>query len=148
VPQWAEISAAAGQAHVRAPDFSPLAAASPVVQIHVAAAAGAVALGGFLMVGRKGRALHRTLGWIWAMTMVVVAVASLFITNLNPGAWSWIHLLSGWTLIAVPFALFAARKHMVSAHRKTMMGLYYGGLFVAGAFTFVPGRMMWDIFFG
>jgi len=40
-----------------------------------------------------------------------------------------------------------ARTHRVRPHRHMMTGLVGGGLFIAGAFTFVPGRLMWRVFF-
>jgi uncharacterized membrane protein len=35
----------------------------------------------------------------------------------------------------------------VQAHRRAMTGMFVGGLIVAGALTFLPGRLMWAIFF-
>jgi uncharacterized membrane protein len=29
-----------------------------------------------------------------------------------------------------------------------MIGVYVGGLLVAGGLTFIPGRLMWRVFFG
>jgi uncharacterized membrane protein len=36
----------------------------------------------------------------------------------------------------------------MAAHRHTMTGLFLFGRIVAGAFTFLPGRLMWRLFFG
>lgn len=33
-------------------------------------------------------------------------------------------------------------------HRRMMTGLFIGGLVIAGALTFLPGRLMWQVFFG
>jgi uncharacterized membrane protein len=33
-------------------------------------------------------------------------------------------------------------------HRFAMVSLYVGGILIAGAFTFVPGRLMYRVFFG
>jgi uncharacterized membrane protein len=41
-----------------------------------------------------------------------------------------------------------ARRHNIRAHRRMMTGNFLFGLIVAGAFTFVPGRLMWRVFFG
>ncbi len=46
-------------------DFAPLLNASPAIQIHVAAAVIAFALGGFVLFRRKGDRLHRIGGKIW-----------------------------------------------------------------------------------
>ncbi|MFT4255182.1 MAG: DUF2306 domain-containing protein [Caulobacter sp.] len=130
------------------PNLSLIAAAPLKIQIHVAAALTALVIGTVLMVGVKGTRLHRTLGWTWVLAMASTAISSLFIREMNHGAMSWIHLLSGWTIVALPMAVYAARRHNVHMHRRFMTGLFVGGLVVAGGFTFLPGRLMWRVFFG
>ena len=132
---------------LHAPDFSLLAQQSMVVKIHLAAALAAFALGVVMFLSRKGAPFHRVAGWTWVLLIATVAGSSLFITGLNGDHWSLIHLLSGWTLIILPFAVWAARKHDVKAHRRRMTGVFLGGMVIAGAFTFFPGRLMWAIFF-
>ena len=139
-------SALMGSFH--APDFSLLAEAPLTIQIHVAAAMTALLIGTVLLLGVKGNTLHRTLGWTWVIAMATTAVSSLFIRQINPGSFSLIHLLSGWTIIALPMAVYAARKHKVQQHRRAMTGMFVGGLIVAGGLTFLPGRLMWRMFFG
>lgn len=131
-----------------APDWGLLARQPWVVQVHIAAAVGALLLGTVQLVGIKGTGIHRLIGWSWVIAMLTVAVSSLFIRQINPGAFSWIHLLSGWTLIALPMAIFAIRKGHVGSHASGMTWTFIGGLIVAGAFTFLPGRLMWEVFFG
>jgi len=118
------------------------------VRIHLAAVMAAFAVGTALMAGRKGRALHRALGWGFAGLMTVGAGASLFIHSLNPRGLSPLHLLSGWTLIILPVALVAARRHRVRVHARIMTSLYLGGLVVAGLFALAPGRLLWRALFG
>jgi uncharacterized membrane protein len=127
---------------------SVLAEIDPAVGVHIVAALGALAIGAALLVGPKGRRLHRVLGWTWVALMATVAISSFLIRGLNGDAFSWIHLLSGWTLVALPMGVAFARRHKVAPHRQTMTGIYVGGLLVAGAFTFIPGRLMWRLFFG
>ena len=79
------------------------------------------------------------IGWSWVVAMVTVAVSSLFIRQINPGSFSLIHLLSGWTLIALPMALFAVRRGWIASHARGMTWTFIGGLIVAGAFTFPAG---------
>jgi uncharacterized membrane protein len=131
-----------------APDWGLLARQPLVIQLHIAAALAALLLGTVQLVGIKGTGLHRLIGWSWVVAMVTVAVSSLFIRQINPGSFSLIHLLSGWTLIAVPMALFAIRRGRVRSHASGMTWTFVGGLIVAGAFTFLPGRLMWEVFFG
>ena len=128
------------------PDMSPILRASPVVQIHIYTALVAIGLGAVMMLSRKGARFHRIAGWVWVALLLVVAGSSLFITGLNGDRWSLIHLLSGWTLIVSPLALLAARRHKVAQHRRAMMGIFYGGVLVAGALAFIPGRILWNVF--
>lgn len=134
----------------RAPDFSLLAAAPIAIQAHVAAALSALLIGTVLLIGVKGTRLHRGLGWAWVAAMATTAVSSFFIHQINPGGpggLSLIHLLSGWTVVGLPMAVYAARRHRVQAHRRAMTSMFVGGLIVAGLLTFLPGRLMWAIFF-
>ena len=131
-----------------APDWGLLARQPWVIQIHIAAAMAALLLGTVQLVGIKGTGIHRLIGWSWVVAMLTVAVSSLFIRQINPDAFSLIHLLSGWTLIALPMALFAIRRGRVASHARGMTWTFIGGLIVAGAFTFIPGRLMWEVFFG
>ena len=131
-----------------APDWALLAAQAPVLKIHIAAATVALVIGVVLLAGVKGNMLHRTLGWTWAVAMATVAISSIFIRNMNDGAFSWIHLFTGWTIIILPMALYAARRHEIANHRGRMLGLFVGALLIAGMFTFFPGRLMWHVFLG
>lgn len=133
---------------LHAPDWGLLAQQAPVLQVHIAAATVALVIGVVLLAGIKGNTLHRTLGWTWAVAMATVAISSIFIRNINPGSFSWIHLFTGWTIIILPMGLYAARTHNIAAHRGRMTGLFVGALLVAGMFTFFPGRLMWQVFLG
>ncbi len=127
----------------------PLFLAQPtVLQVHVIAAVSAVGVGAVILWARKGRAFHRALGWIWASLMAATAGTSLFIVGLNGDYWSPIHLLSGWTLALLPVAVWAARRHNVNLHRRTMTGVFWGASITAGAFALLPGRLIWKLFMG
>ncbi|MEI6281493.1 MAG: DUF2306 domain-containing protein, partial [Alphaproteobacteria bacterium] len=117
------------------------------IQLHLYAALSAFLIALFMLSGAKGTRVHRTVGWAWVILMMTTAVSSFFVRTLNPGHMSWIHLLSGWVAFATPLGVWAARTHRVRLHRHMMTGLVVGGLFIAGAFTFVPGRLMWRVFF-
>jgi uncharacterized membrane protein len=133
---------------LHSPRLDLLAAQPLKVQVHVGAALLAFCLGLVLFAAPKGTLPHRTLGWIWVTFMVAVAGSSLFMTGLNGDRYSWIHLLSGYTLITLPLAVFAARRHRVLVHQRAMTAMYLGGMVIAGAFTFVPGRLMWRVVMG
>lgn len=51
-------------------------------------------------------------------------------------------------IVALPAALYAARARKVRIHRRMMTGMYVGGMFLAGGFAFLPGRLMYAVFFG
>ena len=130
-----------------APDWALLANQPFKLQVHIAAALAALAVGIVIMMRPKGRGAHMALGWTWVTAMALTAVSSLFITTLRDG-YSLLHLLSGWTIIALPMAVFAIRRGNVKAHRSAMTGMFVGGLILAGALNFLPGRLIWRVFFG
>ena len=131
------------------PSLAPLLNASPAIQLHAFAAMAAFALGAVQLAAPKGTLPHRSMGWIWVVLMATVCLSSFFIHALRLwGAWSPIHLLSIFTLIVLPFAVWQAHRHNVPRHRKAMIGLFSGALVVAGIFTFWPGRIMHAVIFG
>jgi uncharacterized membrane protein len=134
--------------HPHAPDVTRLMQSPSVVKLHLAAALTAFFIGVFLLSGKKGATSHRIFGWVWVIMIIIAAASSLFIRTLNHGQFSFIHILSVWTLITAPLVIYFARKHDVARHSRTAIGLFIGGLVVAGLFAFVPGRLMWDLFFG
>jgi len=130
------------------PNWSLWARLPAIIQLHVLSAVAAMAIGSVIFVRPKGRALHKTLGWGWVFAMGMTAVSSLFITGLNGDVYSLVHILSGWTIVALPMAVFAIRNRKVVAHRRAMTGIFVGGLVIAGSLSFLPGRFMFEFFFG
>ncbi len=126
--------------------ISPLLTAPPAIQVHVAAALSAVAIGAFLLRLRGGGELHRRLGWTWVAVMLVVAFSSFAI--ISSGHFSWIHGLSVLTIGAALTGAALARSHRVANHRRMMMNLYWLALVVTGLFTLLPGRVMNAVVFG
>ncbi len=81
--------------------------------------------------------------------MLLVALSSLLIHELRQwGSFSLIHLLSVFTLAMLPVGIYFARQHNVVGHRKTMLGLFFGALVIAGAFTLLPSRILGRMMFG
>jgi uncharacterized membrane protein len=129
--------------------LAPLLDAPPAIPLHALAAVAAFALGIVQFAAPKGTLPHRTVGWIWVGLMVTVAASSFWIHQLRLfGPWSPIHLLSIFTLLVVPLAVWRARRHDVSGHRRIMIFTFVGALVVAGLFTVVPGRIMNSVIFG
>ncbi|MGP0092775.1 MAG: DUF2306 domain-containing protein [Xanthobacteraceae bacterium] len=129
--------------------LAPLLQASPAIQLHAFAAMAAFGLGVVQLAAPKGTLPHRTIGWVWVTLMLVVSISAFFIHQLRIwGPWSPIHLLAIFTLVMLPLAVLAARRHAVERHRRTMLGIFLGALVIAGLFTFLPGRIMHAVLFG
>ena len=81
--------------------------------------------------------------------MALVALSLLFVnTTCAFGPFSAIHLLTLLTAVFLPVGVLAARRHDVSSHARVMTMLYVSALLIAGAFAFLPGRIMHDVAFG
>jgi uncharacterized membrane protein len=127
----------------------PLLDAAPAIQLHAFAALTAFVLGIVQFSAPKGTLPHRTLGSIWVTLMVIVAASSFWIHGMRLwGPWSPIHLISIFTLVTLPFAVWAAHRHAVDRHRRAMTAIFFGALVIAGLFTLVPGRIMHAVVFG
>jgi uncharacterized membrane protein len=129
--------------------LAPLLDAAPAIPLHAFAAMSAFVLGVVQFAAPKGTLPHRTIGWIWVLLMVTVAVSSFWIHQIRLlGLWSPIHLLSIFTLLMLPLAVWRAHTHRVADHRLIMTLLFTGALVVAGLFTLLPGRIMHAVLFG
>ena len=128
--------------------LTPLLTAPLAVQVHVAAALVAVAAVLPLAIYRKGSDTHRWLGRIVMGGLVLVALTSFAIRELNPGSFSWIHILSVVVLFNVFQAMRALQRRNIKAQMWIMGSTVFWGLGVAGAFTFMPYRLMWQVFNG
>ena len=81
--------------------------------------------------------------------MAAVAASSFWIHQIRlVGPWSPIHLLSIFTLLMLPLAVWRAHRHRVTDHRRAMIAIFSGALVVAGLFTLLPGRIMHAVVFG
>ena len=80
--------------------------------------------------------------------MTVTAIAACFVRSILPGHLSPVHLFIPLTLFGVVGALLYARRGNIKGHRNAMLGLYCGGLVLAGALTLLPGRLLHSVFFG
>lgn len=128
--------------------LQPLTEASFAIQLHAWAAILAFVLGGFVLFRRKGDRLHRVGGMVWVGLMVIVCVSSFFIHTIRlVGIWSPIHLLSIGTLVSMAWSIREVRRRNIVSHRSIMQWTYGGALIIAGVFTFMPGRIMYRVFF-
>lgn len=131
------------------PDLAELAAVPPLIAVHAGSASLALVLGAIVLWGQKGTARHKLLGRIWVGVMVLTAGSSAFITSFQPviGPFGFIHLFTVWTAVTLPMAIMRARRGDIVGHRNMMTGLYIG-LWIAGLFTFLPGRTLFGLFLG
>jgi uncharacterized membrane protein len=133
--------------------LAPLLAASFAIKLHVATVVPAFLLGTWLIfISRKGARYHRAIGYVYLTLMTITSIAALFVHTLVPNGpffgFSPTHLFVPLTLLGVVGALYYARRHNIKAHRKSMLGVYIGGILIAGSFTLLPGRIMHTVFFG
>jgi uncharacterized membrane protein len=111
-----------------------------MITLHLSAALLALVLGAIVLASPKGTRRHKVLGRAWVGLMMVVAVSSFWI------GFSWIHLLSIWTLISLGCAIWFIRRGNVRAHRGFMIGTFLG-LAGAGLGALAPGRMLYVFLF-
>jgi uncharacterized membrane protein len=129
--------------------LAPLLNAPLVVQAHAIVALGLVILTVVLFTFKRGSRQHRILGWTWVISMGFVAMSSFWISTIGQfGPFSFIHLLSIFTLGSLVVNVRAARMHNVKAHQKGMKSLVFGALLIAGLFTLLPGRIMFEVLTG
>jgi uncharacterized membrane protein len=126
-----------------------IASAPLAIKIHLATVLPAFAIGTWqIFVSTKGSRYHRLLGAIYLALMTVTAITTFFIRSLRPGELSLIHLFIPLTLYGVFGALWNIRRGNIKGHRNAMLGLYFGGILIAGGFTLLPGRLLHHVFFG
>ncbi len=117
-----------------------------LVYLHLATVVPAFFIGTYLLLYRKGTIVHKLLGKVYMLLMLLTASITLFMGSaLGPvllNHFGLIHLFSLLVLYSVPAAYIAARKNDIKAHRSNMIGVYVGGILIAGAFAFMPGRLL------
>lgn len=120
--------------------------------IHLATVVPCLLIGGWLLLRRKGTPQHKRLGRVYATLMLATGAVTLAMpalvgpTVLNH--FGIIHLFSVLALVSIPVAVVAIRVGNVRTHRGTMLGLYLGGILIAGAFALAPGRLLHGWLFG
>jgi uncharacterized membrane protein len=133
--------------------LEPLLHAPLAVQVHVATVVPAFFIGTYqIFLSRKGAPFHRALGYLYLTLMTITSVAALFVQQLMAHGpffgFSPIHLFVPLTLFGVVGALRGAWTHNIPMHRNSMLGVYIGGILIAGSLAFVPGRIMHAVVFG
>lgn len=120
-----------------------------MMYMHLAAALISLALGAMQFVCRKGTRAHKTIGWIWVFAIAVACLSSFALHGFVEGTrFSWLHGLSGWTLICLFAMIYFVRKKNVRRHRNFAIGVYCGLLAAGLAATLMPHRFLYKLFFG
>ncbi len=109
---------------------------------HLATTITALALTPVMLLRRKGDRRHRVLGYVWVTAMMATALGSFAMRFANNGSFSFIHIISVYTLFQVPLIVIRARQHDPVRHHRAVRGMVIGALLVAGSFTFAFGRML------
>lgn len=123
-----------------------------LVYLHLGTVLPAIALGALQFAVPKGTVVHRSMGRVYMVLMFTTAGISLLLpAAVGPqvlGHFGFIHAFSFLTLYSVPAAYFAARRGDIRTHRGNMIGLYVGGILIAGSLAFAPGRLLNQWVFG
>ncbi len=119
------------------------------IQLHLWAAVVAFGIGCANLMRAKGTASHKILGRVWVTLIAVVAISSFWIQEIDVWrGFSPIHLISIYVLVMLPLGIWHIRKGNVRGHRNAMVGVFVGGLVIAGLFTLAPGRLIARAFLG
>ncbi|MBT8472431.1 MAG: DUF2306 domain-containing protein [Marinicaulis sp.] len=138
-------------------NLEPLLSASWVIQVHAFGAMAAFFLGVIQLAAPKGTLPHKTLGAVWIVIMLVVAISSIFIRpsvygyDLPITQWfSFIHLFTILTLWGVVQGVWLLTRGgaALKYHSRPFIGMFVGGLIIAGGLAFLPGRIMNRVVFG
>jgi uncharacterized membrane protein len=126
-----------------------------VVYIHAFFALTAVPLGLYIFLTKKGTTKHKFFGRIWVAWLLTISLTAIFIQEISPGQYSFIHLLIPLTIGTLIHSIWSIRKfkktHLQKYkkwHMISMINVYIGALVLAGLFTLMPGRLFYKILFG
>jgi len=111
------------------------------IWVHFVAAVLAITLGLTNLVSEKGTPQHRMVGWFWLMIMSFVTVPSFWVREINDVDFSWLHLLTIWTIISMVIAIITIKQGNVRTHAVFMAGTMVG-VVIAGIFSTMPGRFI------
>ena len=130
-------------------NIDPVLQAPLAIKVHLATVLPAFAIGTWqIFFSKKGSRFHRSLGFVYLSLMTVTAVAAFFIRSVGNGSLSLIHLFIPLTFFGVFSALWNVRRGDIVGHKRAMLGLYFGGILIAGTLAFMPGRVMHQLVFG
>ncbi len=114
--------------------------------LHLATVIPAFLIGTYLLLNRKGTALHKNLGKAYMLLMLLTASIALTMpAQIGPTLFDHFGLIHIFCLVVFTFvtrAYLAVRRGNIRHHRLSMLGVYFGGIITAGAFALSPGRLL------
>ena len=136
--------------------LEPLLEAPWVIQVHAFGAMAAFVLGVIQFTAPKGTLPHKTIGAVWVILMSAIAVSSIFIRpSVYPGLpflewFSPIHIFTALTFFGIAQGAFLLLRGgpALKFHSRPFRVIFIGGLIIAGALAFLPGRIMHQVAFG
>ena len=106
----------------------------------------------WLLFRRKGTANHRLLGKIYMVLVLFSAALTLLMpARVGPtifGHCGFIHGLGVMAFYSIFMGWRAIKAKDIRRHKRAMVGLYVGGMLIAGGFTLMPGRLLHGWIFG
>ena len=115
------------------------------IYIHLLAVIPAIFLGAINLLIEKGTLLHKRIGKVWAVLMLITAISSLFI--MPTGSFTWLHLFSILVIVYVPVGVSSIRKGHTRRHFGCMFGAYIGTVISAYFAVVTPGRFLYGVLF-
>ena len=136
--------------------LEPLLSAPWVIQVHAFGAMSAFVLGVVQFAAPKGTLPHKAIGIVWIALMSAIAISSIFIRPaLMPGTpflqwFSPIHIFTIMTIYSVVQGTYFLWRggQGLKRHKAPFIGMFIGGLIIAGGLAFLPGRIMHQVAFG
>lgn len=114
--------------------------------VHLATIAPCFLIGAWLLLRAKGTPTHKLLGKAYVVLILLSSVvAAAMPAVVGPRVlnhFGVIHLFCAVVFFSIPMAIWSIRRGNVKAHAGYMQGVYIGGILVAGAFAFAPGRIL------
>ena len=114
--------------------------------IHLVTVVPCFFIGAWLLLRRKGTTVHKRWGRVYVVLILATAVVTLPMpAEVGPRVFDhfgFIHLFSVLVLVSVPAAIYGIRRRNIAAHRNHMVGVYVGGILIAGTFALMPGRQL------
>ncbi|MCG7549280.1 DUF2306 domain-containing protein [Pseudoalteromonas sp. Of7M-16] len=113
--------------------------------IHLFVVIPAIVLGLLNLAMEKGTRIHKFIGRLWAVLMLITAFSSFFIQP--TGSLTWLHLFAILIIVSVVAGTYAIYKGNRRVHIDCMCGAYIGTVISAVVAASIPGRLFHTMLF-